>query len=56
MADIPNMKPPTCEELKSALNKASSCMTLMMRILSEKDVTMKELNESLHREEIIEKE
>lgn len=36
MMKIPNMKPPADEELGFALNKGSSCMTLMMRILSKK--------------------
>lgn len=55
MMKIPNMKPPTDKELEFALNKVSSCMTLMTRILSKKDMTMKELNENLY-EEVIEKE
>lgn len=36
MMKIPNMKPPAGEELGFALNKGSSYMTLMMRILSKK--------------------
>lgn len=56
MMKIPNMKPPTDEELEFALNKGLSCMTLMMRILSKKDMTMKELNENLCKKETIEKE
>lgn len=48
MRKIPNMKKPTEEELEFALKKASSCMTLMIRELSRKDITMKELNEELH--------
>lgn len=41
----------TDEELEFALNKGSSCMTLLMRILSKKDMTMKELNEKLNKTE-----
>lgn len=50
MRKIPNMKKPTEEELEFALKKAASCMSLMLRELSKKDITMKELNEELRGE------
>lgn len=50
LREIPNMKKPTEEELELALKKATSCMRLMVRELSKKDITMKELNEELRGE------
>lgn len=46
MSEIPEMKV-SDEELEASLKKAESCMCLMMRVLAQKDITMKELNNSL---------
>lgn len=50
LREIPNMKEPTKDELEFALKKATSCMTLIVRALSHKDMTMKEFNEELRGE------
>lgn len=47
LSDMSNMTKPTEEELKESLKIATSCMTLMMRELAKKDITLKELNEEI---------
>lgn len=49
--EIPDIKQPTEEEMEDAIKKATACMTLIVHILSQKDMTMKELNlERVHQE------
>lgn len=46
----PTMKNPSEEEMRMAIKKAASCMTLMVRMLCDKDMTMRDLNNELREE------